>query len=265
MPFAENGSVKLYFEERGHGQPVFLINDMLEDHLFWDTVCCELSKNFRVIVFDQRGMGQSSIPKSSFKIEDMAKDIIAIADKLELETFDVVGDSMGAAVAQVLARKFPDRVHKVVLGNAYTDLSQVIKWSLEMMIEIFEENPKYAYLYKMMMPWYFSARYLEREDDPKELLEGIQKRKHPLKPQGFKKLVEAACAFNSEKILKHVKAETLVIIAEEDIYTLFKDSRQLVRHLPNHKVELLGGGHASKMEHPNRYIEVIRNFLSENQ
>lgn len=263
MPFAENGSIKLYFEEKGHGQPLFLINDMLEDHLFWNVVGSELSQNFRVIVFDQRGMGQSSVPKTSFQVEDMAKDVIAIADKLDLETFDVVGDSMGAAVAQILARKFPDRINKLVLSNAYTDLSQVIKWSLEMMVEIFEENPKYAYLYKMMMPWYFSARFLERDDDPKELLESIEKRKHPLKVQGFKKLVEAACSFNSEKILKHIQAPTLVIIAEEDIYTLFKDSRQLVRLLPNHKVELLGGGHSSKMEHPNRYIEVIRNFLLE--
>ena len=81
-----------------------------------------------------------------------------------------------------------------------------------------------------------------------------------MKVEGFKKLVEAAIDFNSSNIIKHIKAETLVVIAEEDIYCLFKDSRQMIRSLENHKVELMSGGHASKMEHPNRIIEVIRDF-----
>ena len=263
MPFAENSSVKLYYEEEGHGQAIILVNDLIEDHLFWNTVRKELSKNFRVIVFDQRGMGRSTIPKSSFKVEDMAKDVLAIADALKIEKFHIVGDSMGGATAQLVARKHPDRVEKLVLANSYRSLSQVIKWSLEIMIDIFKENPKYDYLYKMMMPWYFSSRFLEREDDPKEILQALKKRKNPLKLEGFKKLVEAISDFNSQNIIKHIKADTLVIIAEEDIYCLFKDSRQMVKALPKHRVELLGGGHSSKLEHPNRFIEVIREFCSE--
>lgn len=263
MPFIENDSIKLYYEEEGEGQAIILVNDMLEDHLFWNTIRKALSKKFRVIVFDQRGMGKSTIPKESFKVEDMAKDVLAIADALDIEKFHIVGDSMGGAVAQMVARKHPKRVEKLILANSYQKLSQVVKWSLEMMVEIFKKNPRYDFLYKMMMPWYFSSRFLARDDDPKEILEDLKKRKHPLKVEGFKKLVEAASNFDSHNIIKHVEADTLVIIAEEDIYCLFRDSRQMVRKLPNHRVELIGGGHSSKLEHPNRVIEVIREFCSE--
>ena len=265
MSFAQNGPVKLYYEEHGHGQAIILINDLLEDHLFWKKVQEDLSKHFRVIVFDQRGMGQSSVPRSSFTVEDMAEDVIAIADKLELEKFHIVGDSMGGMVAQILGRKFVDRIDRIVLSNSYTHLTQVTRWSLEIVCDIFKEHPDYNLLYKMMMPWYFSSRFLERDDDPQEILTALKKRKHPLTHKGFHKLVEAVSVYNSTKMLKYIKAPTLVIIAEEDIFCLFRDSRQMVKAIANHKVELIGGGHNSKLEHPNRFNELVRNFFLDNQ
>lgn len=262
MPYAHNGPVKLYYEDEGQGPAIIFINDMMEDHLFWETTRKALVKHFRVIVFDQRGMGQSSVPKSSFTIENMAEDVLAIADELKLEKFDVVGDSMGGAVAQIVASQFPDRVNKLVLSNSYTHLSQVIKWTLEMAQELFEQNESHAYLYKLMMPWYFSARYLEREDDPHNLLKSIEKRKHPLTYKGFKSLVEAAFGFDTLKLLKNIQCPTLVIIAEDDIFSLFKDSRQMIKGIPIHQVELISGGHNSKLEHPNRYSELLRVFFT---
>ncbi len=261
MPFVQNGQIKLYYEEHGHGQAIIMINDLVEDHLFWKKILKDLSKHFRVIVFDQRGMGQSTVAKSSFTVEDMALDVIAIADKLELEKFHLVGDSMGGVVAQVIARKHKDRIDKLVLSNSYTHLTQVIQWSLEITCEIFKEHSDYNFLYKMLMPWYFSSRFLERDDDPKEILDALKKRKHPLTYKGFKNLVEAVKDYNSTKMLKYIKSPTLVIIAEEDIFCLFRDSRQMVKAIPEHKVELIGGGHNSKLEHPNRYSELVRNFF----
>ncbi len=262
MPFAHRDKIKLYYEEEGEGPAVIFINDLIEDHFFWDKIRLELAKNFRVIVFDQRGIGQSSISKTPFTIEDMAKDVIALADELKLETFHLVGDSMGGGVALTVAKKYKDRVQKIVLSNSYLEMSQTVKWSLDMLFEMFKKEPKYSYLYKMAMPWYYSSRFLERDDDPKEILDALDKRKHPLKVSGFKGLLEAVFKFKAHTMIKRIEHETMVIIAEEDIYCLFKDSRALVRGLKNHQVELMAGGHSSKMENPNRYIEILRNFFS---
>lgn len=264
MPFVQNDKIKLFYHVEGDGHPIILINDLLEDHLFWNKIVQNLSKDFKVITFDQRGMGQSSISKSSFTMEDLALDVMVIADELKLETFSIIGDSMGGAVAQIVAKQYPDRIHKLILSNSYLQLSKVVKWSLEIACEYFKEDSSYVSLYKFMMPWHYSSRFLERENDAEEILSALKSRKHPLQYEGLKRLLDAIFEFDSHLLIKHIQTRTLVIIGEEDIYCLFRDSRELVRSLPNHQVELISGGHATKIEHPNYFLEAVRKFLSAN-
>lgn len=262
MPFVQRGQQKLYYQEEGQGQPVILINDLIEDHLFWSVIQSKLSEQFRVITFDQRGTGQSSIPKEVVSIEDLAEDVIAIADELNIEKFHLIGDSIGGIVAQLVSRKFTDRVDRLILSNSMTHLSQVNRWSIEIACDFYKDQIHYDELYKLFMPWYFSSRFLEREDDPKELLNGLKKRKHPLTYKGLQKIVEPFLSYDSTKNLKYIQAPTLVIIAEEDIFCLFRDSRAMVKAIPTHQVELISGGHNSKLEHPNRWAEVVLNFFN---
>ncbi len=261
MPFVQRAHHKLYYHEEGQGQPVIIINDLIEDHLFWSAIVKNLVEHFRVITFDQRGAGQSSIPKEPFVIEDFAEDVIAIADELGLEKFHLVGDSMGGIVAQIVSRKFADRVDRLVLSNSMAHLSQVNRWSLEIACDLYKEHPYYDEFYKLFMPWYFSSRFLEREEEPKELLKELKKRKHPLTHKGLQRVVEPFINYDSTKNLKYIQAPTLVIIAEEDIFCLFRDSRAMIKAIPTHQVELMSGGHNSKIEHPNRWSEVVLNFF----
>lgn len=261
MPLVDLGKQKVYYESAGEGEAIFLLHDLFEDHGHFNHIQEELSKSFHVISLDLPGSGQSPLPKEPFEIEDLAKLVIELADKLKIEKFHVIGDSYGGAIAQVLAYKHADRVEKVVLSNSFLKLPKASEWFLEMIGDHFKEGMSYPKVYELILPWFFSSWFLKFEEDVKKIVEKIEKSKHPLKYKAYQSQLEALKSFDSTKWVKKIERPTLMIIGEEDLFCLFKDSRSLLNKLPHHKAELCSGGHKSKLECPTRYLEVITNFL----
>jgi len=111
MPTAEG----LYYEEVGQGEPLLMVQGLGTDHLGWMLQVPEFSKHFRVITFDNRDVGQSKQADGPYEVADMARDALALADHLELDTFHLLGMSMGGAIAQLAALDHPDRVATLTL------------------------------------------------------------------------------------------------------------------------------------------------------
>ncbi|MCH9634408.1 MAG: 3-oxoadipate enol-lactonase 2 [Chlamydiae bacterium] len=265
MPFAEVNTQKIFYEIEGDGETIVLIHDLLEDHLHWKSIQKELSKEFRVLTLDLRGAGQSSIPKEEFTVEDMAKDVLALTDHLKIEKFHLIGDSLGGCVAQMIAYKHPESVLKMILSNSYLKISNSTTWFLETLDDLFKSSLSYSEIYKLALPWFFSSWFLEFEEAIKDLLKEIKNRKYPTKSKGFHLIFEALKKFDSTRWVSKIKAETLLIIGEEDLFCLFKESRALLTKLKEHKVELFSGGHKSKLESPTRYLEITKSFLKKDE
>jgi pimeloyl-ACP methyl ester carboxylesterase len=100
----------------GDGAPLILIMGFGGTMDIWDpTLLRELAATYRVIVFDNRGMGGTTGPASDFSIEQLADDTAGLLDALGVERAHVLGYSMGGYVAQELALKYPERVNRLVL------------------------------------------------------------------------------------------------------------------------------------------------------
>jgi 3-oxoadipate enol-lactonase len=126
MPFATaRDGVRLYYEELGSGEPLLLISGQGEDHTGWDRVRDDFAANYRVIVFDHRGMGQSDKPEEPpYTTRGFADDAVAILDDLSIARAHAYGVSMGGRIGQWLGIAYPDRLGALVLGcttpgNAY--------------------------------------------------------------------------------------------------------------------------------------------------
>jgi 3-oxoadipate enol-lactonase len=261
MPLISIGKQKLFYLSKGEGYPVILLHDLFEDHLHWSVIQDALSEHFQVISVDLRGSGESSISSKHFTIEECAEDIIALVDHLKLKKFHLVGDSFGGAIAQTLAHKYPERIDRLVLANSFLHLSKASAWFLDMAADLFKEDGSYVQVYKLILPWFFSTWFLGFEEDVAKALKAIEKRKHPLTPKAYEYQLEALKQFDSTKWVKKIQALTLFVIGEEDVFTLFKESRSLLTKIINHQVELCPGGHKSKLECPTRFSEVVTKFL----
>ena len=115
MPFTEACDRRLYYEEHGEGEPLLLVMGLGADSLAWALQVKAFAERYRMVMFDNRDVGRSEIVEDEYEITDMAADTIALADELGLESFHLVGLSMGGAISQELALAAPERVRSLTL------------------------------------------------------------------------------------------------------------------------------------------------------
>jgi 3-oxoadipate enol-lactonase len=117
MPFAHTPRLKLYYERGGEGQSVLFISgtggDLRNKPNQFNS---PLTKNFELISYDQRGLGQSDNPDTAFTMAQYADDAAALLDELGIDRIPVVGVSFGGMVAQELILRHPNRVSCAVLA-----------------------------------------------------------------------------------------------------------------------------------------------------
>lgn len=116
MPYTTSDGVKLYFDVQGEGPPVLLIMGLSFTHDMWFRILPVLRTRCRVILFDNRGVGLSDVPKGPYTIRQMAKDAVAVLDAAGETAAHVIGASMGGMIAQELALRFPSRVLSLLLA-----------------------------------------------------------------------------------------------------------------------------------------------------
>jgi pimeloyl-ACP methyl ester carboxylesterase len=103
----------------GKGEPILLISPAQADMNTWEMgTLSELSSNHTVIVFDSRGVGNTTTGNRPFSIQQFANDTAGLLDALKIQKADVLGYSLGSFIAQQLAVTHPDKVNRLVLVAA---------------------------------------------------------------------------------------------------------------------------------------------------
>jgi pimeloyl-ACP methyl ester carboxylesterase len=120
---AELNDIKMNYEEYGQGKPVVLLHGLALDSSTWDEVVKLYSDQARFIVPDLRGHGKTNTGDVNGSIEQYADDLFAFVNFMRLESFTLVGHSMGGYIALVFAEKYPQRLKSLVMvtSNARSD------------------------------------------------------------------------------------------------------------------------------------------------
>ena len=121
MPNIDIAGNDLYYERRGAGEPLLLIQGLGGNSLHWgEGFLGGLEDSFELILFDNRGAGRSGpLGEGEHTIADLASDALGLLDALEIESAHVVGISMGGMVAQELVLAAPQRVRTLTLGCTF--------------------------------------------------------------------------------------------------------------------------------------------------
>jgi 3-oxoadipate enol-lactonase len=116
MPFADRPDARIWWDQDGTGDPVLLIMGHAYGADMWHRTAPGLAASYRVIRFDNRGVGRSSDPPGPYPVPLMAGDALAVLDAAGAASAHVYGVSLGGAIALQLALGHPGRVRSLILG-----------------------------------------------------------------------------------------------------------------------------------------------------
>ena len=121
MATAEVHGTELFYDLRGTGEPLLLVQGMSGTHAAWGEpfLAALEAAGFETLVYDHRGIGRSAAWQEPFSLAELADDAAALLDAVDWETAHVLGISMGGMVAQELALAHPERLRTLTLGCTY--------------------------------------------------------------------------------------------------------------------------------------------------
>jgi len=131
--YAPVNGLKMYYEVHGSGDPVVLLHgSFMTITNNWTPWIGELSKTRKVIAVEMQGHGRTADIKRDFSYENLADDVAALLDHLKIPRADLIGYSMGGAVAMQCAIRHPDQVRKVVVISSTFRRDGMVKEALDM-------------------------------------------------------------------------------------------------------------------------------------
>jgi 3-oxoadipate enol-lactonase len=219
--------------------------------LNWFTCFEELGKHFNVVALDHRGHGQGIRSRSSFRLEDCADDVVALADTLGINTFIPVGYSMGGTIAQLIWKQHEHRVNGLVLCStapifAKSREERLGFLGLTGLATIARFTPTQT------VDWITEQVYLQRK------AEGLdQWALEEMSGHDWRQILEAGKeigSFNSLKWLSEVDVPTSVVITTQDQVIPPERQQRLLELLKDVDVHLVDGGHNAIYAEQRTYV-----------
>jgi pimeloyl-ACP methyl ester carboxylesterase len=262
MPYALNQGVRIYWEEHGSGPPLLMIMGLSFTLEMWHRMIPALARRYRLILFDNRGMGRSDVPKGRFSIPQMATDAVAVMDAAGIQAAHVLGASMGGMIAQELALRFPHRVCTLMLGcTSHGGL--ISRWP------DFRYRPNKASLSDDRMSRERSLNdLLYAETTMRELIEEDLMIRSGCRwtREGFLKQFGAILLWSSYLRLPRIRVPTLVVHGDQDRLIPPENGRVVARRIPGARFVLIpNAGHVMMTDQPECCLNVILEFLSERE
>ncbi|MBV9308702.1 MAG: alpha/beta fold hydrolase [Acidobacteriaceae bacterium] len=261
MPYVTNRGARLYWEEHGSGPPVLLIMGLSFTLEMWFRVVPHLIQSYRVILFDNRGIGRSDVPRGPYTIPMMASDAAAVLDAAGVQTAHIVGASMGGMIAQELTLRCPERVLSLTLGcTTYSGLFG--KWPN------FRKGPN-------QIGW-FRADRLQRERSMRQMLYAVNTLDELIEEdigircrcnwsyKGVLSQLAGILLWSSYRRLPSIKAPTLVVHGDEDHVLPPQNGRIVALRIPGARFELIPhAGHVFVTDQPKVSVQLLLGFLQE--
>lgn len=264
MPTASVNGISLYYEVHGEGPNLTMIEGTGYDLWMWYRQLPEFSRHFRVLVYDNRGVGRSDKPPGPYTHQQNAADLAGLLDHLGWERSHVLGVSMGGFIAQEFALAYPERLNKLVLvATAFGGPNMVPLPPGAVRALTPDPSLPPDEKIRQAMPVAFGNRHWP-EEHASEFDQIVTWRlEYPPPPEAALAQVMAGVTFNVEARLSEIEAPTLVIAGSEDRVVPPENARLLAGKIPHAHLDIIeGAGHVVLIEAPDRFNHDVIAFLT---
>ena len=255
---ADSQGVRIAWESHGEGPPLLLVQGLGYGRWGWQPIVPLLAQRFRVLVFDNRGIGDSDKPPGPYTAAQMAGDALAVLDAAGVERAHVLGASLGGAVAQELALRHAERLEKLILVatmSGMTNMHPIPAQTMQLMAEAATLEPAVALRR-------FVENALEPEPDPALVDRLVELRTaNPPDPAGWEAQAGIWSSFDVWDELPSIDVPTLVVQGEGDVVVDPRNAPLLAERIPGAQLRLVPGGHLFLWNRPAEFAELVTEFL----
>jgi len=261
MPTIGANGVDLAYRIDGDGpETLVLVNGLADAKESWELQLPAFTERYRVVSYDNRGVGESSTPPGPYTTRQMADDLAGLADALRLERFHLLGVSMGGMIAQEYAIAHSERLLSASFCCTY---SYPGPFCLRMFSCWRDLVPHLGvgFTQREVLLWAFTTDFCEEREEELVEIEAFMAA-NPQPADGYLAQLHSIETHDTRGRLGAVTCPSMTLVGESDILIYPKLSRRLHNELPDSTWVEVRGGHACIWEFPDEFNRAALDFLA---
>jgi 3-oxoadipate enol-lactonase len=262
MPTVIVNDIEINYRDQGVGpETLLLVNGLADDLETWEyQVPAFVGAGYRVVSFDNRGVGKSAKPVGPYTTALMAADAKALADHVGLGRFHLLGVSMGGMIVQEYALAYPEDLLSVTFACTYAAPGPFCSRMFSMWADLVSVAGLPAVMRDVTL-WAFTTDFFETRPDEAAELDTTMRFIDQAIPAYLAQL-SSIQTHDTRDRLGALEVPTLVIAGEEDILIPVELSRRLHAAVPGATWVTTPGGHACIWEHPEPFNRAVIAYLA---
>jgi pimeloyl-ACP methyl ester carboxylesterase len=270
--------IDIAYKMLGRGDPILLFNGASDTMDAWDqSFLRSLSSNHTVIVFDTRGIGNTTIGSKSYIMEQLANDTAGLLDALKIKKADVLGYSLGSFAAQKFAVMHPEKINSLILVAASCGGKDGIPKPpefIKLQSDIVNKSLTNVSISREEMKSLVSASlgsgWIRLHPESVENITDFQQAKPGLSPDAMKNQMNTGFAWEAtnwngacDELAKIAKPTLVITGTDDNLYVPHANSLVIAEKIPGAwLVQIKDAGHAVMDQYPDEISKILQTFLS---
>lgn len=255
-------AVETSYRVEGSGPGLFMVHGIGSRKTTWNGLIGELKNHFTCVSYDLRGHGESSVPASSFSLDELVEDLEALRAKLGHDKIHIIGHSLGGMIGPAYARAYPERVLSVVLLSTAAGRTAQDRAKLKAVGDAMQEQGVMPIINTLVERWYTDDFIARRPD-----LIAMRKQQVAETPRDvFLNVFWIYATTEMAPWLNQITCPCLVLTGDEDAACNPRLNKFIAQQLPNSTLVILDGlKHSILVEAAERVLPHVRTFLLDAQ
>lgn len=220
------------YKLEGNGKTLVFIHGLSDNLLYWEVLASNLKHNYQVLRIDLRGHGLSDLGDDDISIDVFTDDLHCLLAELDIDDVNLIGFSLGGAVAVDFTIKYPQMVSSLVLMSSFYRVDE----HLENIFQHFKkalQNSFYEF-YDLILPMVLCPAVIEDNKDELETLRKISSQSADT--NAYIQAIDACLDFDAESDISQIKVPTLILAGKYDEITSLESQKQLQSSIDKSKM-----------------------------
>ncbi len=263
MPKIKANGITMNYDRQGTGEPLILIPYLSADHACYAFQVAEYTKHFTCITLDLRGTGETDMKEGTYSTEDLADDVAAFMQALDISRAHISGLSLGGAISMWLAAKHPESVASLSLHSTWPKSDAYLKSVIQSFQHTARAMGSVAEMVILaLFPWCFTPELYAAKPDYIAQLAAFVRSRPAQSLDSFLLQSNAVMGHDAEAQLGRITAPTLITFGRHDAATSTRFADRLQKGIRNSELLIFeGSSHAPIYEQIAEFNQKTLEFL----